>query len=111
MNQNDQSGVDELIKFFALQKVNRIQRNQTKEEIQLYDRHNFIGNHSQNRLINSQVLIVGMSGCNSELGKNLVLSGANVTIIDEAFINDEDIDTNFFIGKADLGKNVLILNF
>ena len=52
-----------------------------------------------------------MSGCNSELGKNLVLSGANVTIIDEAFINDEDIDTNFFIGKADLGKNVLILNF
>jgi len=52
-----------------------------------------------------------MGGCNSELGKNLVLSGANVTIIDEALINDEDIDTNFFFGKADLGKDVILFNF
>lgn len=31
----------------------------------------------------SNILIKGMNGCNSELAKNLILAGANITIVDD----------------------------
>jgi hypothetical protein len=48
-------------------------------------------------------LIVQLNGCNSELAKNLVLSGANITIMDNQTINENDVDTNFFFGKNEIG--------
>lgn len=48
-----------------------------------------------------------MSGCNTELAKNLILAGANITIVDAEVIKEVDIDTNFLFTKDVIGKKVL----
>jgi len=39
------------------------------------------------------------------LAKNLVLSGANLTIVDDKLIDEYDVDTNFFFGNSELGQS------
>ena len=40
------------------------------------------------------------------MAKNLVLSGANLTIVDNKLIDEYDVDTNFFFGNSELGQSV-----
>lgn len=35
-----------------------------------------------NRILASNIIIVNMTGSNTELAKNLILAGANITIVD-----------------------------
>jgi len=58
------------------------------------------------RLINCNIAIFGMNGVNTELAKDLVLSGANITVIDNELISADDVETNFLFGPADLQINV-----
>lgn len=36
-----------------------------------------------NRILASNIIIVNMTGSNTELAKNLILAGANITIVDD----------------------------
>jgi hypothetical protein len=40
-----------------------------------------------------------MTGSNTELAKNLILAGANITIVDSCIIGERDTDTNFIFTK------------
>jgi hypothetical protein len=42
------------------------------------------------RLLASRVLITPANGPNTELAKNLILAGVNVTIYDDAIVNEDD---------------------
>ena len=51
------------------------------------------------RLLASNILIVNMTTNNTELNKNLILAGANITISDNQIINENDPHTNFLFTK------------
>lgn len=51
------------------------------------------------RLLVSNILIENMTGSNTELAKNLILAGANITIVDASIIGERDTDTNFIFTK------------
>jgi molybdopterin/thiamine biosynthesis adenylyltransferase len=53
------------------------------------------------------VLLVELTGSNTELAKNLILSGANISIFDDNTINEQDVDTNFLFGKHEIGLSVI----
>lgn len=55
------------------------------------------------RLLNSKVLIIHLNGCNSELAKNTILAGANISISDEELVTERDVETNFLFTKDDIG--------
>lgn len=56
--------------------------------------------------MNSRVLITPANGVNTELAKNLILCGTNLSIADNETVTQDDVETNFLIGPMDLGKNV-----
>lgn len=58
------------------------------------------------RLLNSKVLLVHLTGCNTELAKNLILAGVNITVSDEALVSEEDAESNFIFGEMHIGQNV-----
>lgn len=63
------------------------------------------------RLLNSRVLITPANGPNTELAKNLILAGVNVTIYDDAIVNEDDFESNFLIAESDIGKKRAIAVF
>ena len=62
------------------------------------------------RLSNSRVMLLNLTSSVTELAKNLILSGVNVYLYDKnkkkknIKVKDGDINSNFFLSKADLGK-------
>ena len=48
---------------------------------------------------------MNLEGSICELAKNLILTGVNVVLIDNSFINDMDVQQNFLIGDKDLNQN------
>jgi ubiquitin-like 1-activating enzyme E1 A len=42
------------------------------------------------RLLNSRVLITPANGPNTELAKNLILAGVNLTIYDDSIVTEDD---------------------
>ncbi|SCM08700.1 ubiquitin activating enzyme (E1) subunit Aos1, putative [Plasmodium chabaudi adami] len=79
------------------------------EKEKIYDRQlRLWGVKAQNRMLKSNVLIVGLSGINIEICKNLILSGINVTIIDDNVINDEMIESIFFLNDGDINKHLCL---
>ena len=57
------------------------------------------------RLLHSRVLITPANGPNTELAKNLILAGVNVTIYDDAVATEDDFESNFLVAESDIGKN------
>ena len=51
------------------------------------------------------MLITPANGPNTELAKNLVLAGVNVTIYDTQTINENDYETNFLVAHDEGGQN------
>ncbi|CDU17834.1 SUMO-activating enzyme subunit 1, putative [Plasmodium yoelii] len=79
------------------------------EKEKIYDRQlRLWGVKAQNRMLKSNVLIVGLSGINIEICKNLILSGINITIIDDNVINDEMIESIFFLSEEDINKHLCL---
>lgn len=50
------------------------------------------------------MLITPVNGPNTELAKNLVLAGVNVTIFDSQKVTANDIETNFLVAFDELDK-------
>lgn len=56
------------------------------------------------RLLTSRVLVTPANGPNTELAKNLILAGVNVTLYDDATVNEDDFESNFLVAKSDIGR-------
>jgi len=79
----------------------------TAEEAAIYDRQMRLwGVEAQKRLQSSHVLISGLTQFGSEVAKNLVLSGINVTLHDTKLVTDANIESQFLLNQSDMGKNV-----
>lgn len=52
------------------------------EERKRLDRQRFLGLETQKKLLSSRILITPANGPNTELAKNLVLAGVNITLYD-----------------------------
>ncbi|SBT35852.1 ubiquitin activating enzyme (E1) subunit Aos1, putative [Plasmodium ovale wallikeri] len=79
------------------------------EKEKIYDRQlRLWGVKAQNRMMKSNVLIVGLSGINIEICKNLILNGINITIIDDNIVDEELIENVFFLNKSDLNNYISV---
>lgn len=57
-------------------------------------------------------MLINLSSAGVEIAKNLMLSGiAELTILDDSIINDEDLDTNFFINAESIGELKLTASY
>ncbi|CCI40408.1 unnamed protein product [Albugo candida] len=75
-------------------------------EAAVYDRQMRLwGVEAQQRLQRAQVLICGMSVLGSEMSKNLVLSGINVTLQDDQEVSSDCIESQFLFSAGNLGQN------
>lgn len=79
----------------------------TQEQLKIYDRQRFIGLDVQKKLVDSNILLSPLNGVMSELAKNLILTGCNLTLFDTKTIDEEDVETNFLFCPDDIGKNVM----
>ncbi|EER02366.1 sumo-1 activating enzyme subunit, putative, partial [Perkinsus marinus ATCC 50983] len=52
------------------------------------------------RLKSSTVLIFGLSAINVEVAKNILLAGANITLVDDRVVTEEVRTWNFLIPKG-----------
>ncbi|KAH0472048.1 MAG: hypothetical protein KVP17_004089 [Porospora cf. gigantea B] len=56
------------------------------------------------QLVKLRVLVVGLTGCGVEAAKNLILAGpSKVSVHDSTLCAVEDMGTNFYISKEDIG--------
>ena len=62
------------------------------------------GQDSNKSLKNNIVMIIGCNPLGAEIGKNLVLSGISIILLDNQVINKEDILNSYFFNDNDLGK-------
>ena len=63
------------------------------------------GMETMGKLIQLNVLIVGMRGLGAEVAKNIILSGPkSVTIYDPVLTTINDLSSNFYLGEEDIGK-------
>uniref|UniRef100_A0A0R3RTK9 ThiF domain-containing protein n=1 Tax=Elaeophora elaphi TaxID=1147741 RepID=A0A0R3RTK9_9BILA len=79
----------------------------SEDEKAVYDRQiRLWGLETQNRLRNSTVLIAGLSGCGSEVAKNLMLTGLkSLTLLDDKAICEDDYCNQFLLQHGSEGKN------
>lgn len=76
-------------------------------EAAVYDRQMRLwGVEAQKRLQSSHVLVSGLSALGSELVKNLVLAGLNVTVHDPRAVTPHAAAAQFFFSADDVGRNV-----
>ena len=60
------------------------------------------------RMRESKILVVGLDGAGSELLKNLVLAGlGNITIMEDRIVDQNIIDTHFYVTDKDLNTKVM----
>ncbi|KZP12096.1 ubiquitin-activating enzyme E1 [Athelia psychrophila] len=73
----------------------------------LYSRQLYVlGHEAMKRMAVSNVLIVGVQGLGVEIAKNVVLAGVkSVTIYDPEPVTIQDLGTQFFLRKEDIGKS------
>ena len=58
------------------------------------------------RMMNSSVLVSGLSGLGAEISKNIVLAGVKAfTVHDGRLAAHDDLASNFFLAEKDLGRN------
>ncbi|OQS02523.1 SUMO-activating enzyme (SAE) [Thraustotheca clavata] len=78
----------------------------TAQEAAVYDRQMRLwGVEAQRRLQNSHVLISGLTQLGSELAKNLVLSGMNVTLHDHEIVTQAHVESQFLLRQEHIGHN------
>ena len=79
---------------------------QNKEFMDLYSRQiGAYGIETMGRLVNMQVIIVGLKGVGVETAKNLILAGpGSVVLCDDDPAEIKDLGSNFFLTEADVGK-------
>ncbi|KAJ3148850.1 SUMO-activating enzyme subunit 1 [Geranomyces variabilis] len=80
----------------------------SKEEADLYDRQiRLWGLDAQQRMRQSQILVVNVTALSNEICKNLALAGVGgLTIIDTGIVNEGDVDVQFLLRETDIGTNM-----
>lgn len=74
---------------------------------ELYDRQiRLWGAETQAKLGKAEVLVVGMDQVALDLAKDLVLSGCQLTLLDQCRVESEDVRTVFLYRSADEGHEV-----
>lgn len=76
------------------------------DEIALYDRQiRLWGMAAQANMRSAKVLLINIGAIGNEVTKNIVLSGiGNLCILDDHRVREEDLGSQFLIGKEDVGK-------
>jgi len=77
------------------------------DEIALYDRQiRLWGVKAQEKLRNSNILLLGMKALGNEIAKNLVLAGVGaLTILDHELLTEDDLSSQFFVSEEHIGQN------
>lgn len=77
-----------------------------REDLEVYDRNiRLWGKETQIKISNSNVLLINLSPTNTEVAKNLILSGINLLfLIDEKLVTQKDVAHNFFFSSQDIGQ-------
>ncbi|MCJ7638056.1 MAG: ThiF family adenylyltransferase [Nitrososphaeraceae archaeon] len=88
-------------------------QNQPKIDENLYSRQLYaIGHDAMQKAAVSKVLISGLSGLGVEIAKSAILQGfKSVTIHDTGHITQNDLSTNYYATKRDIGKNKAEVSF
>ncbi len=73
----------------------------------LYSRQLYVMGHAaMNRMVASNVLLVGLDGAGVELAKNVILMGVkSVALFDPQPTAWEDLSSQFYLGEADIGHS------
>ncbi|CCD26927.1 E1 ubiquitin-activating protein AOS1 NDAI_0J00350 [Naumovozyma dairenensis CBS 421] len=81
----------------------------SEDEIALYDRQiRLWGMAAQANMRSAKVLLVNLGSLGTEITKNIVLSGiGHLTILDSHIVTEEDLGSQFFLSKDDVGKSRL----
>ncbi|CAG9477241.1 ubiquitin activating enzyme (E1) subunit Aos1, putative [Plasmodium vivax] len=89
-----------------------MKNNEEWEKEKIYDRQlRLWGVKAQNRMMKSNVLILGLSGINIEICKNLILNGINITIIDDNIVDEEMVENIFFLNESDIQNYACVAIF
>ncbi|KAJ1614380.1 hypothetical protein OIY81_445 [Cryptosporidium canis] len=77
----------------------------SEDEVAIYDRQiRLWGSQAQKKLMNSELLVLGLSPINFELIKNIVLAGIKVAVWDNTITRICDLTCNFLLEDEDIGK-------
>lgn len=70
------------------------------------------GANGQRALMDSHILLINADSVGTETLKNLVLPGVgNFTVLDDFIVDQDDLGSNFFVVKENLGKPRAEVNF
>ncbi|XP_955514.1 uncharacterized protein TA18460 [Theileria annulata] len=76
----------------------------SESEQLIYDRQiRLWGIKAQKIIMNSRILFIGKNGILEESMKNLLLSGMNITFVNNHIITEQDIKLSFFLKNDDIG--------
>lgn len=80
----------------------------TEDEAALYDRQlRLWGVEAQNRMLGSNLLVVGFRGVAAEVLKNTILAGVGaITMLDAEDVMEQDLGSNYFLREEDVGLKV-----
>jgi ubiquitin-like 1-activating enzyme E1 A len=89
-------------------KMSSDQNNLTDDEKRLYDRSiRLWGLEAQQRIRSASILLVGLSGLNAEVAKNVVLAGVKrVVVLDDELLSDSDLSAVFLANESKVGQKV-----
>ena len=75
-----------------------------REDLEVYDRNIRVwGKDTQIKISSSNVLLINLAPANTEVAKNLILSGINLLFLtDENFVTQKDVEHNFFFSSPAL---------
>ncbi|ELQ76597.1 Ubiquitin activating enzyme UBA1 [Trachipleistophora hominis] len=71
-----------------------------------------LGPKAHVKMMQSKVLIIGMSGLGQEIAKNLILAGVRTDIYDDSLVRKSDLNTGFYFQSRNVGqrKDESVLN-
>ncbi|EAN30682.2 SUMO-activating enzyme subunit 1 [Theileria parva strain Muguga] len=76
----------------------------TGADEQVYDRQiRLWGIQAQKIIMNSRILFIGKNGILEESMKNLLLSGMNITLVNNHLVTEDDVKLSFFLKSDDVG--------
>ena len=79
---------------------NKIQENLYSRQIGTY------GEEAMKKIINLNILILGLKGLGIEVAKNIILTGPEkVIIFDPSIVQLKDLGLNYYLKEKDIGKN------
>ncbi|KAK9171658.1 THIF-type NAD/FAD binding fold-containing protein [Cryptosporidium meleagridis] len=81
----------------------------SEDEVAIYDRQiRLWGSQAQKKLMNSELLILGLSPIHFEFIKNIVLAGIKASIWDNINTRSCDLACNFLLEEEDIGKRRMV---